>query len=74
MFYRKVVIKISRSVQENTCAMVSFLKMSQAGDLQFYFKKALVQAFLCEFCVTFNDTFKEQLWWLLLRKYSLLAF
>ena len=36
---KKVLLEISQSSQENTCARVSFLIKLQASGLQLYFKK-----------------------------------
>ena len=56
---RKVFLKISEKLQENTCARVSFLIKLQVSGLQLYLKKrpCLAQVFSCEFCKIFKSTF-----------------
>ena len=46
----KVFLKISQSLQQNTCARVSFLKMLQALACSCIKKETLAQVFSCESC------------------------
>ena len=47
---KKLFLKISQNLQENTCTRVSFL-------MKFIKAETLAQVFSSEFCVIFNDTF-----------------
>ena len=52
----KVLLKIFKNSQENTCARVSFLiKLQTPGN--FIIKEALAQVFSYEFCQIFMKTF-----------------
>ena len=52
----KVLLKILKNSQENTCARVSFLiKLQTPGN--FIIKEALTQVFSYEFCEIFMNTF-----------------
>ena len=42
---KKVFVKISQNLQENTCVKVSFLTMSQVRDLQLYLKREILRNF-----------------------------
>ena len=56
VFFKKVFLKISQILQENTCTRV-------AEACNFIKKDALAQVLSCEFCETFKNTFfKEQFW------------
>ena len=51
-------LELSQNLQENTCAIVSFLIKLQAWDQVFYY----------EFCeISKNTFFTEHLWWLLFK-------
>ena len=52
---KKMLLEISQYSQENTCVRVSFLIELQACN--FIKKETLTQAFSCEFCEIFNNTF-----------------
>ena len=47
-FVKKVFLKISQNLQENTCARVSFLIKLQVCN--FIKKETLIKVFSCEFC------------------------
>ena len=67
----KVFLKISQNLQENTCVRVPFFffckvaglslqlykKRDSGLSLQLYKKETLAQAFSCEFCDIFKNTF-----------------
>ena len=58
---KKVLLKISQSSQENTCARVSFLIKLQACN--FIKKETLAQVFSCGFWeISKNTFFTEDLW------------
>ena len=62
-----MLLKISQNSQESTRARVCFLIKLTALGQELYKKKALAQAFSCEFYEIFKSTyFIEHLWWLLL--------
>ena len=54
---KKVFLKISQNLQENTCARVSFLIKLQAPACTFIKKETLTQVFSREFCESFKNTF-----------------
>ena len=54
---RKVFLKISEKLQENTCARVSFLIKLQVSGLQLYLKKDCDTGFSREFFKISKDTF-----------------
>ena len=54
---KKVLLKISQNSQENTCTRVTLFIMLQAWDMQLSLKNRLAQAFFCEFCEIFKNTF-----------------
>ena len=51
---KKMLLKISQNLQENTCARTSFLTKLQARWLQ---KKTLAQVFFCGFSEIFQNNF-----------------
>ena len=53
---RKVFLKISQNLLENTCVRVSFLVKLQAEACNFIKYETLAQVFSCEFCETFENT------------------
>ena len=48
---------ISQNSQENTCVWVSFSIKLQAEACNFFKRETLAQAFSCEFCKIFTNTF-----------------
>ena len=52
---KKVFLEISQNSQESTCDRVSYLIKFQACN--FIKKETLAQAFSCEFCEIFKNTF-----------------
>ena len=54
---KKVFLKISQNLQENTCARVSFSITLLAWVCNFIKKETLAQTFSCEFCKNFKNTF-----------------
>ena len=54
---KKVFLKISRNLQENTCARFSFLIKLQASGLQLYKKETLAKVFSGEFFEISKNTF-----------------
>ena len=54
---KEMLLKISQNSGENTCGWVSFLIKLQAETCNFILKKALAQAFSCEFSEIFKNTF-----------------
>ena len=50
-------LKISKNLQKNTCARVSFLINLQAEAYNFIKKETLEQVFYCEFCEISQNTF-----------------
>ena len=70
VFVKKVFLKISQNLQENTCTRASFLIKLQAcrpEACNFITKETLTQVFSSKFCEIFKNTFFiEQLRWLLL--------
>ena len=60
---KKVFLKISQNLQENTCARVSFLIKLQASVCHFIKKETLALLFSCEFFeISKNTFFREHLW------------
>ena len=61
---KKLLLKTSQYLQENTFVGVSFLKKKcRPSALQLYWKKTPTQAFSCEYCKMFKITcFEEHLW------------
>ena len=60
---KKVLLQILQNLQENTCAIVSFLWKLQAGTYNFIKKETLAQVFSCEFYkISKNNSFTEHLW------------
>ena len=57
VLWKKVFLEISRNLQENTCARVSFLIKLQALACSFIKKKTLAQVFSCEFCESSKNAF-----------------
>ena len=56
---KKVFLKISQNSQENTCASVSFSKVTDLRPKL----QTLLQEFSCEFCEIYKNTFfTEHLW------------
>ena len=51
VFYKKVFLKISQNLQENTCARI------------FINKETLAQVFSYEFCEIFKNTFSIEHFW-----------
>ena len=59
---KKVLLKISRNSQENTCARASFLINLQTSGLELHLKqKNLAHVPSCEFCDIFKNTFYRTL-------------
>ena len=59
----KVFSEILQKLQENTCALASFLIKLQALAWNFFIKEALMQVFSCEFCeISKNIFLTEHLW------------
>ena len=54
---KKLFLKFSQNSQGNTCARVSFLIKLQVEPCNFVKKETLTQAFSCEFCEIYNNTF-----------------
>ena len=52
---KKVFLKISQKLQENTCARVSFLIKLQADACNYIEKETLAQVFYGEFCKIFQN-------------------
>ena len=67
MSCKKESFKISKCLQEKTCARPSFLINLQALAWKFIQKETLAQVFSCKFPEIFKKaSFIEHLWWLLL--------
>ena len=63
-FIKKVILKISQHLQENTCAGVSFLIKLQPEACNFIKKETLPRVFPCECCEIFkNAIFIAHIWW-----------
>ena len=54
---KKLFLKISHKLQENTCVRVSFLIKLQAETCIFIKKETVTQVFSCEFCEIFKNIF-----------------
>ena len=50
-------LEISQSSQGNTCTVVSFLIKLRPEGLQLYYEKIPTQAFACEYCEIFKNSF-----------------
>ena len=59
VLWKKVLLKMSRNLQENTSARVSFLIKLRPPICNFIKKETLAQVFYCEFCDIFKNTFLE---------------
>ena len=57
VFFKKVLLKISQSSQENTCVRDSFLAKLETSACNFIKKETLAQVFSCEFCKISKNTF-----------------
>ena len=57
---KRVFLKISQNLQENTCARVSFLIKLQASGLKFYKKRDSGTGVSCEFCKISKNTFSHR--------------
>ena len=67
VFCKKSVLRNFTKFTENTAVKVSFSVKLQAEACIFIKKEPPAQAFCCEFCVTYKNTFFiERLRWLLL--------
>ena len=55
-FLKKVFLKTSQNLQENTCARVSFLIKMQAEARNYIKKKIPTHVFFSEFCEIFKST------------------
>ena len=54
---KKLFLKISYKLQENTCVRISFLIKLQAETCIFIKKETVTQVFSCEFCEIFKNIF-----------------